>query len=49
MAYSFDKPGTVVVGSTFPENISYPKHFNIIEKKGVERYSQLELEELTQI
>lgn len=44
MAYSFDKPGTVVVGSTFPENISYPKHFNIIEKKGVERrYSPIRI------
>lgn len=32
MAYSFNKPGSVILGSTFAENISYPKHFNIIEK-----------------
>lgn len=44
MAYSFDKPGSVVIGSTFAENISYPKHFNILEKKGVERkYSPIRI------
>lgn len=33
MAYTFDKPGSVILGSTFAENISYPKHFHIVEKK----------------
>ena len=32
MAYAFNKPGSVILGSTFAENISYPKHFNIVEK-----------------
>jgi len=34
MAYSFNKPGTVFMGGTFEKNITYPKHFNIIRKKG---------------
>ena len=32
MAYAFNKPGSVIMGSTYPENVSYPKHFNIVEK-----------------
>ena len=36
-AYGYDKPGTVICGSTFPINVSYTNHFNIIEKKGFER------------
>ena len=32
MAYAFNKPGSVILGSTFAENISYPNHFNIVEK-----------------
>ena len=32
MAYAANKPGSVIIGSTFAENISYPKHFNILEK-----------------
>ena len=32
MAYAFDKPGSVILGSTFAKNISYPDHFNIVEK-----------------
>ena len=32
MAYVANKPGSVIIGSTFAENISYPKHFNIVEK-----------------
>jgi hypothetical protein len=36
-AYGYNKPGTVICGSTFPINVSYPNHFNIIEKKGFER------------
>jgi hypothetical protein len=44
MAYAFNKPGSVIVGSTFPENISYPKYFNIIEKKGINRkYSPIRI------
>ena len=45
MAYAFDKPGSVILGSTFAENISYPKHFNIIEKENfVKEYSPIRLE-----
>lgn len=29
-AYTFNKPGTVILGSTFAENISYPDHFQIL-------------------
>jgi len=44
IAYAFDKPGTVVCGSTFPINTTYPEHFNIIEKKGAERvYSPIRI------
>ena len=32
MAYAFNKPGTVIIGSTFAQNISYPDHFSILEK-----------------
>lgn len=44
LAYSFDKPGTVVCGSTFPINITYPDHFNIVEKAGAKRvYSPIRI------
>ena len=32
MAYAFGKPGTIILGSTFGINVTYPEHFNIIEK-----------------
>lgn len=44
IAYSFDTPGTIVCGSTFPVNITYPEHFNIIEKKdAVRHYSPIRI------
>ena len=46
MAYSLNKPTTVVIGSTYPENISYPdsKKFNIIDNgKGKRKYSPIRL------
>ena len=44
LAYSFNKPGTIVCGSTFPVNITYPDHFNIIEKKdAVRHYSPIRI------
>jgi hypothetical protein len=44
IAYSFNKPGTIVCGSTFPINITYPEHFNIIEKKdAVRHYSPIRI------
>jgi hypothetical protein len=33
MARSFDKPGTVFMGSTFETNVTYPKHFRIIRNR----------------
>ena len=45
MAYAFDKPGSVILGSTFAENITYPKHFNIVEKPNNPRvYSPIRIE-----
>ena len=36
MAYAFNKPGTVLMGSSFEKNISYPEHFQIYRKKNYE-------------
>lgn len=44
LAYAFDIPGTVVLGSTFAINVTYPEYFNIFEKKNVEkRYSPIRI------
>lgn len=44
MAYAFNKPGSIIMGATFPENVSYPKHFNILEKKELKRkYSPIRI------
>ena len=32
IAYAFDTPGTVILGSTFGINVTYPEYFNIIER-----------------
>lgn len=46
LAYSMNKPGTVILGSTFAINVSYPNYFNIIEKEGFEkRYSPIRITE----
>ena len=34
MARAFNKEGTIFMGSTFDENVSYPDHFDIIRKDG---------------
>jgi ADP-heptose:LPS heptosyltransferase len=41
MARAFNKPGTVIFGSTFPINTSYPDFFQIIEKPGQKKYSPI--------
>jgi len=47
MAYAFNKPGSIILGSTFAENISYPKHFNILEKKVIKKkYSPIRIDGL---
>ena len=43
MAIAVGTPGTVIFGSTFPINTSYPSYFNIIEKEGVKKYSPIRL------
>lgn len=42
-ARAFDKPGTVLVGSTFPINVTYPDWFNIIEKDLPKKYSPIRI------
>lgn len=47
MAYAFNKPGSVIIGSTFAQNISYPDHFNILEKPNnyfSKQYSPIRIE-----
>jgi hypothetical protein len=46
MARSVGKPGTVIYGSTFAVNTSYPDYFQIWEKPGIKKYSPLRLSEL---
>lgn len=43
IARALNKPGTVIIGSTFPINTSYPKYFNIIEKSGVKKYNPIRI------
>lgn len=44
MAYAFNKPGTIILGSTFAENTSYAKHFQIIKKENADiRYFPIRL------
>jgi hypothetical protein len=43
-ARGLNKPGTIILGGTFAENISYPDFFNIFEKGGgVKKYSPLRI------
>jgi Glycosyltransferase family 9 (heptosyltransferase) len=43
MARALGKPGTVIFGSTFPINVSYPDWFQIIEKPGTKKYSPIRI------
>ena len=43
IARSFDIPGTVILGSTFAENISYPEYFQILEKDTPKIYSPIRI------
>ena len=43
IARALDKPGTVIFGSTFPRNTSYPDHFQIIENDADKVYSPLRI------
>jgi hypothetical protein len=47
MAYCFNKPASIIIGSTFVENISYPKYFHIVEKKSIQKkYSPIRIDGL---
>lgn len=47
MARALNKPGTVIFGSTFPKNVSYPDWFQIIDYKKEKRiYSPLRINDL---
>ena len=43
IARAFNKPGTVIIGSTFSINTSYPDFFNIIEKDIPKIYSPIRI------
>ena len=46
LAYSLDKPATIVVGSTFPVNVSYPNYekFDVLDMGGdVRQYSPIRI------
>ncbi len=43
MARALNKPGTVLIGSTFAVNTSYPDYFNIIEKDIPKIYSPIRI------
>lgn len=44
MARAFSKPGTVIIGSTYAINTTYPDFFNIVENKKVtKKYSPIRL------
>lgn len=43
MARASSTPGSVIIGSTFPINTSYPDYFQIIEKEGVRKYSPIRI------
>lgn len=49
MARALGKPGTVIIGSTFPVNTTYPGYFSIIEKAGVKKYSPIRITGLDSI
>ena len=43
MARALNTPGTVLFGSTFPINTSYPKYFNIIENTNYKKYNPIRI------
>lgn len=43
MARALGKPGTIIFGSTYATNTSYPGYFNIYEKPGVKKYSPIRI------
>jgi len=46
IARAFNKPGTVILGSTLAENISYPNHFKIYTNGVAPTYSPIRLSQI---
>ena len=42
-ARAFNKPGSVIIGSTYPINVSYPDWFQIIENDKAKKYSPIRI------
>ena len=43
MARALNKPGTVIIGSTFAVNTTYPDYFNIVERDVQKKYSPIRI------
>jgi hypothetical protein len=43
MARAVNTRGTIIYGSTFPVNTSYPDYFQILEKEGLKKYSPIRI------
>jgi ADP-heptose:LPS heptosyltransferase len=43
MARAFNKPGTVILGSTWEQNVSYPNHFKIYRNKHRPTYTPIRI------
>jgi hypothetical protein len=43
LARAIGTPGTVLFGSTFPKNTSYPDFFQIVEKPGIKKYAPIRI------
>lgn len=43
MARAVGTKGTIIYGSTFPINTSYPDYFQILEKEGIKKYSPIRI------
>jgi hypothetical protein len=49
MARAVGTRGTVIYGSTFPINTSYPDYFQILEKEGLKKYSPIRISGLDSV
>lgn len=43
MARATNTPGSVILGSTFAINTTYPNYFKVIEKQGIKKYSPIRI------
>jgi ADP-heptose:LPS heptosyltransferase len=49
MARAVGTKGTVIYGSTFPINTSYPDYFQVLEKEGIKKYSPIRISGLDSV